>query len=202
MLAWWGGEASLYPGRTFDAIDLTQFETDRGTTLADHETVFKELVRARVEETLASFATTPLRVVNDDAGPLRTETTVCLTQDLSPEGRVEIGRGKYDPCDRHSDDSAVIFGEQIRRLGNGYSLDEWVTLFANVCTHETAHTFGYGHVTRSERSDHARGAYVELMLEAHTMTEMRRPQRMLSGLTACDGHDHDAETVAATTTGR
>jgi hypothetical protein len=202
VLTWSGGESTLYPGRTFEPIDLSLFETNRGTTLADHEATFKELVRLRVEQTLASFASAPLRVLNDETGGLRVETTVCLTQDLSPEGRVEIGRGKYDPCDRHTEDSAVVFGEQIRRLGNGYSLEEWVTLFANVCTHETAHTFGYGHVSRSDRGENARGAYVELMLEAHTMTEMRKPQLMLSGLTACDDHPTPSDSVAATSAGK
>ena len=150
---------------------------------------FKALVHAEMESILEHIDLFTGVEVVDAADPNTadsvTETTILLTQSLSPTGRTEIGRANFDPCNEYESDEALIFGEQIRRLGDGYPLDEWVTLFANVCAHEAAHTFGFGHVSRDDIDPAGRALYVELMLDGHTVAEMRLTQRMIHGQTNC-----------------
>jgi hypothetical protein len=200
VLNWSAGDNSLYPQRPMDAIDLSTFETDGGHTLAEHEGWFKEQVRSRVEIILNDIDLFPVVVVNDDDDWEVIETTVHLTQEIAPDGSMEIGRAYYDPCNEHRDDEAVIFGERIRRLGNGYAFDEWVNVFANVCAHETAHTFGFGHILRSDQPPTKQAPYVELMLDGFTMSDMRRQHRMIVSQPSCpDEKELIAErTLAAT----
>ena len=190
-LDWQAGASTIYPDRRFDPIDLAGFHLDDGSTLADHEILFKALVQAEMASILESIGLFDgIEVV--DAADTRSgaETTILLTQSLSPTGRKEIGRGHFDPCNEYESDEALIFGEQIRRLGDGYPLDQWVTLFANVCAHEASHTFGFGHVSRDEHHDASgRALFVELMLDGHTLAEMRRSQRMIHGQTNCPVSD-------------
>jgi hypothetical protein len=195
-LDWRGGSSTIYPDRRFDPIDLAGFHLDDGSTLADHADEFKTRVHDEMAVILASvdlFA--DVEVVDATDARAGAETTILLTQSLSPTGRTEIGRGNFDPCNEYESDEALIFGEQIRRLGEGYTLDEWVTLFANVCAHEASHTFGFGHVSRDQIDPEARALYVELMLDGHTVAEMRRTQRMIHGQTNCPVSD---TTAAAT----
>jgi hypothetical protein len=203
VLNWDAGENSLYPQRPMEAIDLSTFDTDGGHTLAEHEDWFKEQVRSRVEIILNDIDLFPVVVVNDDDWEV-IETTVHLTQEITPNGSMEIGRAYYDPCNAYHDDEAVIFGERIRRLGNGYAFEEWVNVFANVCAHETAHTLGFGHVSRLEQPPTERALYVELMLDGFTMSEMRRQQRMITDQSNCPDEEEPAAdgTIAATASHR
>lgn len=203
LLNWGGGTCDLYPREYFQPIDLAQFPTADGKTLADYADVLKSELRRRLELMLNSFDLLDVQVVSDTVSWGDVETTVHLTQGMSPEGVKEIGRAKYDPCNGHAGDDAVIFGRQILELGGAYSLEEWITLFTNVCAHETAHTFGFGHVMRDEQQEPTTGRslFVELMLDRHTMSEMRRPQRMLADLANCDQPEPMvAETVASRST--
>lgn len=192
VLNWEGGQSSLYRDLDLKRIDLGSFTTSEGETLAEREEEFKELVARRIELILNGLEELDVRVVESPPAGVSVETTVHLTQELSPNGRVEIGRAHYDPCNGHYDDEAVIFGEQVHRLGDGFSFDEWVTVFSNVSAHETAHTFGFAHLSRVRNPPTQRSAYVELMLDNHTMSEMRRPQRMMSGQTNCPTDDPSA----------
>jgi len=201
ILDWSGQCDRLYPDESFAALDLTRFETTDGATLADRGTAFREATRARIEEMLNEIDVVPVRVIQHDeytGSDEDVETTIRMTQNVSPEGRVEIGRAEYDPCNEWSDNEAVIFGEQIRRLGNGFAFEDWVTLFSNVSSHETAHTFGFGHVSRVDAKPTSRTLYVELMLDSHTMSEMRRTQRMIIEQNYCTGGNavHGADTHA------
>ena len=197
VLNWDGGANSLYPDLDLQPLDLALLVTDDGGSLADREQEFKEQVRSRIEQILGDVEEISVQVVSgeQDQGTA-VETTVHLSQEMSPTGNVEIGRANYDPCNKYYDDEAVIFGEQIRRLGNGYTFEEWVTLFANVCSHETLHTFGYGHVLRAEHPPTGRAVYVELMLDNHTMNEMCRPQRLIHELSSCPAGDDAPKTLA------
>jgi hypothetical protein len=202
VLNWDAGHNALYPAYPMAAVDLSMFETDGGHTLAEHSAFFKEQVRTRVEEILESVGLfAEVVVANDDRDWKSIETTVHLTQEISPDGSMEIGRAHYDPCNEHEDDEAVIFGERIRRLGDRYTFDEWVNVFSNVCAHETAHTLGFGHVSRAEHPPTARALYVELMLDGFTMSEMTRSHRMLTDLSNCPDEDEvlEGDTIPATT---
>jgi len=197
VLNWDGGANMLYPNLDLQPLDLALLATEDGGSLADREQEFKEQVRSRIEQILGGVEGVNVRIVSSDQNrDPAVETTVHLSQEMSPTGNVEIGRADYDPCNEHYGDEAVIFGEQIRRLGNGYTFEEWVTLFANVCSHETLHTFGYGHVLRSEHPPTDRAIYVELMLDNHTMNEMCRPQRLIHELSSCPTGDGAPKTLA------
>ena len=202
VIDWETGDASLFADAQMEPIDLAAFVTDEGDTLADHEAVFKQRVAALMQEILADVEMFDVQVVGEGNARVVRETTVYMTQSVSPTGRVEIGRAAYDPCNEQYDDEAIIFGEQIRKLGSGYSLDDWVRVFANVAAHETMHTFGYGHVSRADNPPDGRSQYVELMLDNHTFSEMRLPQRLIHEMSTCphdggsrgtmpgDMHDH------------
>ncbi len=197
---WQARSSTIYPDRRFDPLDLAEFHLDDGSTLADHATEFKALVHAEMESILENLDLFKgIEVV--DAADTRSgvETTILLTQSLSPTGRTEIGRGNFDPCNEYESDEALIFGEQIRRLGDRYPLDDWVTLFANVCAHEASHTFGFGHVSRDDIDPSGRALYVELMLDGHTVAEMRRTQRMIHGQTNCPVTDTLAKVTQSAT---
>lgn len=183
LLDWTGGTNPIYPQQHFEGIDLTAFETANGETLADDAETFKELVRARIAQIYCDWPEATVIAINgeDDQSA---DTIVHLTQESQPGG-MDIGEGEYDPCNRQNDNAAVIFGERLWQLGDAYTFDEWVTVFANVCAHEIAHTLGYGHVRREERTDLGRSIYVELMLDRHTMAEMRRAQRFIADQTNC-----------------
>lgn len=188
VLDWSAVENPLYPRDTFEPLDLSAFSLSTGGTLADDPEAFKERVRLQVTRIYCDSFGPTVRVVHardaeraeDVAG-----TTVYFTQVLSPMGGSEIGEGDYDPCNVQHDNAAVIFGEQISRLGSSYSFDEWVLLFANVTAHEIGHTLGYAHVGRDEPQEPGRRLYVELMLAGHTLAELRREQRFTVDQSTC-----------------
>ncbi|MFQ5413854.1 MAG: hypothetical protein ACE5E6_05290 [Phycisphaerae bacterium] len=197
VLDWTGGQAGLYPDRDVAAIDLAAFPVADGTTLAAESDVFQDRVQRRVVEILGDLTEFRLYVTDGEAEDFASAVTVVqVAQELPPDASKEIGRAEYDPCNLQDDNAAVIFGEQILRLSGTYTFDEWVTVFANVCAHEIAHTLGYGHLPRTTYGATDRSAYVELMLDGHTMSEMRREQRFLNPMSHCPTGDNQSAHLA------
>lgn len=185
VLDWHGGVTAIYPDEDFEALDLSAFETANGGTLADDGELFKERVRLQVARIFCDSSGPGIRIRHADDVEDQAGTTVYYTQALSPVGWLQIGEAEYDVCNRQHDNVAVIFGEQVRRLGAAYTFDEWVLVFANLTAHEIAHTLGYAHVPRDESPEVERSYFVELMYDGHTMEEMRREQRFLTDQTNC-----------------
>lgn len=192
LLDWDGGTSPLYPSISLDPLDLAVFETPDGGTLADRADEFKERVRGQITRIFCDFPEAAIRV--DHAGQERNPnaTVVHLAQLVSPHGGAQIGEGEYDPCNQYHDDAAVIFGEQIRRLGGPRPLDDWVLMFANVTAHEIGHMVGFGHILRDQQPETSRSLYVELMLDGHTIDELKREQRFVVPQTNCPKTDTTA----------
>ena len=198
VVDWTGGTTAMYPGRELSPVDLSAFDLIGGGTLESEAPVFRDRVRRRMQEILNGLDAFELEVVNGEAGQLATAaTTVLMTMDLSPDGAKEIGRAEYDPCNRLSDNSAVIFGEQIYQLSDPCTLDEWITIFANVGAHEVAHTLGFGHITRGTYQPPERSLFIEIMLDNHTMAEMRQRQRFIEPMDYCADESGDIEELGA-----
>lgn len=178
VLQWSGGSSPIYPNHVFDGLDFSVFETADGGTLADAPDTFKELVRQEVSRIYCQQPEVRLIVRNDSDAPLGGDTVIYLAQAFQPEGG-DIGEAEYDPCNEQHDNTAIVFAERLWQLGEAYTFDEWVTVFANVTAHEIGHTLGYGHVGRDELDSANKSLAVELMLGYHTMAEMRRPQRFV-----------------------
>lgn len=190
VLDWTGGTSPIYPNEQFKGVDLGGFLAADGGTLVDDEGLFQELVRQEVSRIYCDSPEVSLRVLNgeDEVEGIRADTVVLLTQEVRPDGSLDIGQAEYDPCNRQNDNTAIIFGKRIQQLGGAYTREEWVRVFANVIAHEIGHTLGYAHVTRNQTSNTERSLYVELMLDRHTMTEMRQEQRFLGDQTNCPDH--------------
>lgn len=179
-----GGGSALYPHRILAPLDLTAFRTADGGTLADHDAALKETIRDGVAGILSSLDGFDIIVVDARASSLPADTLVHVCQERPANGRPEIGRAEYDPCNRQHDNAAVIFAGQIADMGGSYTEQEWIHVFANVCAHEIAHTLGFGHIDRTN-AETAREGIVELMLDGHTMGEMRGPQGFITARSTC-----------------
>lgn len=185
VLEWGGGTTPLYPNVPFEGLALSRFDTADGGTLADREDEFKERVREQVSLILCDSPGPTARVRHADEVESSVATVIYFTQEVSPAAARQVGEGDYDVCNRQHDNAAVIFGDELRDLGGRFLFDEWVNVFANVTAHEIGHTLGFGHVSRDEVGDVGRSLYVELMLDGHTMTELRREHRFLIDQTNC-----------------
>jgi hypothetical protein len=186
LLDWTGGTSQIYPDEVFEGVDLALFETAEGGTLADDPEAFKEDVRRQIALIYRDMPLASIQVVIGEDEEADTDVTIVhITQELPPQGGTNIGEGEYDPCNLQRDNAALLFGGRLITLGNGYSYREWVNVFANTCAHEIGHTVGFGHVLRSEHPDTGRFLYIELMLDGHTMAELRREQRFVFELTNC-----------------
>lgn len=185
VLNWFGGAMPLTAGDSLDALNLSLFLTADGGTLADGEDRFKEDVRLQVTQIFCDSDGPKVHVrqatVPDDVG----ETTVYLSQAVSRTGQSEIGEGEFDPCNRRHDNAAVVYGEEIRRFAGINTFEDWVLLFANVSAHEIAHTLGYDHIDRRDSAAAERPVFVELMLNGHTLEQLRSPQRLVVPQTLC-----------------
>ncbi len=184
-LNWSGGVTPIYPDEHLDAINLALFKTQEGGTLADDAEWFMDRVRDRITHIFDDSTGPSVRVEQATDVSRIGETVVYLTQVHSLRGGSEVGEAEYDPCNRQHDNTAIIFGDELRDRAGMATLDEWVNLFANVAAHEIAHTLGYGHVDRSTQTQAERTLFVELMLSGHTMHELRSEQRLTSDPADC-----------------
>ncbi len=185
-LDWGGGVTALYPGKAFGALDLSLFETLEGRTLADDAVNFKERVREQITRIYCDSSAPAIKVVHADDLQRPGDTVVQITQGHSPQGASEVGEAEYDPCNNQHDNTAVIYGEEIRQLNGTATFDEWVAIFANITAHEIAHTLGYNHVDRRTFIAAAdRPLYVELMLDGHTIRQLRSEQRFMVEQNIC-----------------
>lgn len=184
-LDWEGGYTALYPEESFAAIDLALFETINGGTLADDAEGFKESVRREITNIFCESTATPLRIIQAEGATQPGDTIVHITQALSQRNALEVGEAEYDPCNDQHDNTAVVYGEQIRELAQTASFDEWVSIFANVAAHEIAHTLGYNHIDRNEFASAQRATFVELMLDGHTVSQLRSTQRIMVEQEVC-----------------
>jgi len=199
ILDWSGGRTRIYSDRFLLGADLSRFSVSEGGALSDREFEFRESVRSRVEDMLSDIPELTFTVRDGQEIPLdQPATIVYLTQESRPDGRSDIGEGEYDPCDEEDENHAIVFGRSILDRGDGYAFEEWVNVFANVSAHEIAHTLGYGHVSREEINPDSRMMFVELMLDAHTMREMRQPQRFVIPQSSCPTEDAHENTSAGT----
>lgn len=183
-LAWQSGASSIHHGAELAPLELAEFQTTDGTTLSDVAVSFEARVRDGIEEVLLA-AGLDVEVVDQADGDGQFDTVVLFTQERSARVAGRIGEAEYDPCDREAGNTAVIYGGAILDLSHVYSVSDWVTIFVNVTAHEVAHTVGFGHVSRSSVGGAGRSGIVELMLDGHTMDEMRQPQRMISEQDSC-----------------
>jgi hypothetical protein len=179
VLDWSGGTTPLYPNNRFDALELSAFPTTDGGTLVDDSDYFKEQVRLEITNILCGSPGPKVQVRHAQDADEQVRTTIHYTQARPPDAGSVIGEGEYDPCNQQHDNAAVIFGEEILKQGVVNSFDEWVHIFANVTAHEIGHTLGFGHIDREAVPTSDRSLYVELMLNGHTIEELRRTQRFV-----------------------
>ncbi len=195
-LDWTGGVSPLYPDLLFAGLDLSQFPITGSGSLADQVEEFRSAVAGRVQFILAAAIGEEILVQVAGQDPAPAAAVIRITQASSPKSSSGVGEAEYDPCDTTYGDEAVVYGETIRvmSLDRSLTLDQWVNVFANACAHESAHTLGFDHVARPSESDFRQP--VELMLEAHTLDELRRPQEVTVRQDRCPAHAEKERSAA------
>lgn len=183
----------------FPGFEPSQFAVSTGGTLEDVFDDFRAAVTDRVVAVLSEAVGTPVILVEGDEHDEIVDAVVLVTQGVPPAGGSRIGEAEYDPCNTSVNDSAVIFGESIRRLaaGRAYSFQQWVNVFANVIAHEAAHTLGFGHIERDSAARPHELEPIELMLDGHTFEEMCREQRAFTPQSLCPAADEHPSLAAS-----
>lgn len=199
ILKWKGGVTPLYPDQEFAPMDLAAFPMTEGGTLADWADDFRNEVLQQIRSIYCDDPDIHIRIEHAQNAPPHRATTVYFAQEVSPLYVGLIGEGHYDPCNLRHEDTAVLFAEQIRRLGSSFTFDEWVLMFANTAAHEIGHTLGFAHVDRFNNPQPQRSLYVELMLNRHTIGELIREQRFVVELTDCPDEVLRSRTLAEPT---
>lgn len=178
-LDWNGGSTTLITGGLANGLDFTAFAVTDGGTLADDVIGFKERVLAQVRRVFCDFPDVAIQIDENDDDDLYDGHTVVYIAQENARLAGQVGEADYDVCNVRRDNDAVIYGEQMRRLGTSFTEEEWVMMFANTIAHEIGHTLGYGHILREDVPDASRALFVEIMLDRHTLSELRREQRFL-----------------------
>lgn len=188
VVDWSGGESAILRGQELPGFNFDNFSVDDGDSLSEAEDDFRSRVLGEVSTILAEALGESVAVIDGEAAvadSVQAASTVVVAQ-ITSSGDEQFGEAEYDPCDRFDGNSAVVFAEELRLAAGAMPLDDWVHVFANAISHEVAHNLGFGHVDREAFPPDARALYVELMLDRHTIAEMRQPQRMLADMSNCE----------------
>lgn len=188
VVDWSGGESAILRGQESPGFNFADFPVADGDSLSESEDDFRSRVLGEVSTILAEALGESVAVVDGEgamADSVQAASKVVVAQ-ITSSGDEQFGEAEYDPCDRFDGNSAVVFAEELHRAAGAIPLDDWVHVFANAISHEVAHNLGFGHVDREAFPPDARALYVELMLDRHTIAEMRQPQRMLVDMSNCE----------------
>ena len=191
VLDWTGGSNRHAPGRVLAGFELSALAisdaADRASINAD---AFRADVLARVRTMLCALDPMTVAVVDGEAEDHPGATVVHITGDEPAEGGKQIGQSDFDPCNRFSDDGAIIWaGAMARRIPEA-TYDQWVMALANATTHEIGHTLGFFHPTEADLARTLPGnPSAEVMRKTTSISELLSPQAFLIEQDTCPGGD-------------
>ncbi|HNQ24509.1 MAG TPA: hypothetical protein PKK06_15590 [Phycisphaerae bacterium] len=195
VLDFTGGFSRLHPDVELPPVAWTAFALADGGTLADAEQDFIEDVRDTIVQILCEAGLYEVQVRVGEAEDFGEVNVVHFTADVPTDRSHQMGLAEYDPCNHYHDNIAIVYGGQIARYGIVGTYGEWVNIFANLAAHEIGHTLGYSHVSRAEAASSTRGSFTELMLDGHTIDELRGEQRILTAQSTCPSASDITEPV-------